>query len=240
MQRLRIIYQDEDLVVIDKPAGFHVHAPEDHPNASNVVLQILRNQIGKYLYPVHRLDRATTGVLVFALNSESAAAIQTQFRDKTAEKSYFALVRGWTEKSGIIDSPLTRRLDGGAEVDAKTDYETLFCFERNETVGKFTSARYSFIEVKLHTGRLHQIRRHLKRISHPLVGDTVHGDGKHNQLWRTLAPGSTLYLKAYRLQIRHPRSGEALVFHSKWNHSWHQLFDLAGFCPYFTVKTPSN
>lgn len=236
MQHLRILYQDDDIVVVDKPAGFYVHPPEEHPDASHVVMKILRDQIGKWIYPVHRLDRATTGVLVFALSPEMAAAMQAQFQAHTLDKTYLALVRGWTEDSAVIDSSLTRRLDGGAEVSARTDFQTLFRFEREHAMGKHTSVRYSLLEVKLHTGRLHQIRRHLKRVSHPLVGDTVHGDGKHNQLWRKWCPSSGLFLKAYRLQIRHPRTGEEMVFYSKWNSQWHQLFDLSGFCPYLKVR----
>lgn len=232
MKQLRILYRDDDLVVVDKPAGFQVHAPEDRPNANNVVMKILRNQLNQWVYPVHRLDRATSGVLVFALSPEVASQIQTQFRGREVGKTYLALVRGWTDDSGVIDTPLTRRLDGGAEVDARTDYSTLFRFERAHSLGKFSSVRYSLVEVTLHTGRLHQIRRHLKRISHPLIGDTVHGDGKHNQLWREWCANSGLYLKAYRFKMNHPKTQMPLVFHSKWNTQWHQLFDLCGFCPY--------
>jgi tRNA pseudouridine65 synthase len=232
MHQFKILYRDDDLVVIDKPAGFQVHAPDDRPNANNVVLQLLRNQINQWIYPVHRLDRATSGVLVFALSPEVATLVQEQFRAQTLGKTYLALVRGWTEDSGIIDTPLTRRLDGGAEVDAKTEYSTLFRFEREHTLGKFSSVRYSLLEVRLHTGRLHQIRRHMKRINHPLVGDTVHGDGKHNQLWREWCEHSGLFLKAYRFRMQHPRTGEPLEFYSKWNKQWHQLFDLCGFCPW--------
>jgi tRNA pseudouridine65 synthase len=232
MQKLRILYRDTDLVVVDKPAGFQVHAPDDRPNAKNVVMKMLRDQIQQWVYPVHRLDQATTGVLVFALSSEMASAIQTQFQNQSLKKTYLALVRGWTKDSATIETPLTRRLDGGVEVEAKTEYRTLFRFERNHAIGKFSTVRYSLVEVTLHTGRLHQIRRHLKRESHPLVGDTVHGDGKHNQAWRVWCPNSGLFLKAYRLEMSHPRTGEPLHFYSKWNTQWHQLFDLSGFCPY--------
>jgi tRNA pseudouridine65 synthase len=232
MKQLRVIYQDTDLVVVDKPAGFQVHAPEGRPEAGNIVLKILRNQLGQWVFPVHRLDRATSGVLVFALSPEVAGLVQKQFKAGEMGKTYLALVRGWLPDAGVIDSPLTRRLDGGTEVPACTDYETLFRFERDHPLGKHASVRYSLLKVTLHTGRLHQIRRHFKRISHPLIGDTVHGDGKHNQLWREWCPNSGLFLKAYRFEMKHPKTGVPLTFYSKWNTQWHRLFDLCGYCPF--------
>jgi len=231
MKQLRILHQDEDIVVVDKPAGFQVHVSEDHPRATHVVMKTLRNQLGKWVYPVHRLDRATSGVLVLALNVESARELHRQFQSREVGKTYLAWVRGWTDDEGVVESRLTKRLDGGPELEAKTEYRTLFRYERAHALGRYASVRYSLVEITPTTGRLHQIRRHLRRENHPIVGDTVHGDGPHNRLWREWCPGSGLFLKAYQLRFRHPTTHQWMMFQSKWNRQWHQLFDVCGFCP---------
>jgi tRNA pseudouridine65 synthase len=239
--KLRILYQDEHLVVVDKPAGFQVHTPEHLARegkvlARNNVMLILRDQLGKWIFPVHRLDRATSGVLLFAFSSEVASALQQKFKNREIQKRYFALVRGWTNAEQIIDSPLTTRLDGGAEVEARTEFKKLAQFELLQAIGPYPTARYSLLAISLPTGRLHQIRRHLKLIFHPVVGDTVHGDGKHNQWWRAQAKQKFLYLKAYSLKFNHPVTGEKIYVHSRWNRPWQEVFDLAQFCPYFTSE----
>ena len=151
---------------------------------------------------------------------------------KTVKKTYFALVRGWMDDTGVIDSPLTTRLDGGKEVEAQTEYETLHRFELKRPFGKHETIRYSLLKVHPITGKLHQIRRHLRRVAHPIVGDTVHGDGKHNRLWRELISSSSLYLKSYALEFTHPVTQQKMTFVSRWNRVWHEMFDLAGICPY--------
>ena len=190
MPKIRVLYQDEYFVVVDKPAGFQVHTPE-HLSREGLVLQknnvmlILRDQLQKWIYPVHRLDRATSGVLIFAFSPEIAKAFQEKFKKQEVHKKYIALVRGWTPDEQVIASPLTVRLDGGDEVAAKTQFQKISQIEFPVAIGPYLTARYSLLSVSLSTGRLHQIRRHLKRIHHPIVGDTFYGDGKHNQWWRT-------------------------------------------------------
>jgi len=236
MQKLRILYQDDYLVAVDKPAGIMVHPPEDPAlhrfmGRQPTVLRLLRDQLGKYVYPVHRLDSATSGVLVMALESGIAAKLQATFKNNDLQKTYCAMVRGYTDEFGIIDSPLSIDDEGETLQEAKTHYETLFRFELPIANGVHASSRFSMVKVEPVTGRYHQIRRHFKRISHPLIGDTIHGDGKQNRIWRELTHDSVLYLKAYSLSFPHPISGEKIQFHSRWNGQWQKVFDQAGACP---------
>lgn len=227
MTQVRILYLDEHLVVVDKPAGLQVHAPESATPGMQVhaqtLLRTLRKQIQQYLYPVHRLDRATSGVLVMALSSEVAAQLQAQFQAQAVEKTYLLLCRGWTEPQFTVEK------DGGL-----TEFETVQRFEIQQPVGKFASARYSWVFAFPKTGKYHQIRRHLKSVSHPIVGDTVYGDGVHNRFWRQAVPDSGLFLKAYQLKFEHPAQRTRMLFQSRYDRRWHAAFDLSGFCPYRT------
>ena len=223
--------------MVEKPAGYQVHTPEylllqGKTLQRNNLVRMMRDQLGRDVSPVHRLDRATSGVLVMSLNSDVSRELQKQFHQKTVKKTYVCLVRGWTEEKGVIDSDLTVRLDGGALVEATTLYETIHRFEMPIAIGKHATSRYSLVRVNTLTGRLHQIRRHFKRISHPLVGDTVHGDGKHNQAWRGLVSSPVLFLKSYRIEFVHPVTQENIIRSSRWGRVWHEMFDLAGVCPF--------
>ncbi|HAR42978.1 MAG TPA: pseudouridylate synthase [Bdellovibrionales bacterium] len=233
-QQLRILYQDEQLVAVDKPAGFQVHPPENSEysiSAATNCLAILKKQLGRYLYPVHRLDRATSGALIYAFSSEAAARIQNQFQSGAVRKSYYAVVRGWTPDEGVIESPLQAEEDPTPKT-ALTRYRTLKRVEMNIAVGKHPTSRYSLLEVRPETGRFHQIRRHFAHISHPLIGDSAHGDGKHNRVFREKLGANALLLKAYSLQLQHPQTGSPLLICSRWGGLWHRVFDLFGVCPY--------
>ena len=230
--QFRILFQDDSLVVIEKPSGISVHPQMGRTlDSENNVVKDLRDQMGKWVYPVHRLDRSTSGVLVMAFSGDIASKLQDQFKSNNVRKFYVALARGWLAECGTIDTPLTKGLDGGSEVTAITHFENLLKFELPHSIGIHPTSRYSLLGVTLETGRLHQIRRHLRRIAHPIVGDTVHGDGKNNKLWRSLTQEKHLYLMAYSLEFNHPITDERLYFHTRWNSYWHQVFDLAGFCP---------
>ena len=182
-----ILYKDEHLVAIDKPAGYSVHPPEDktiriskHSNC----MALLRDQLGVYVYPVHRLDRATSGVLLFALNKEAASKMSGAFTIHEVRKKYLCVIRGWPkENSGIIDKPLNN-LDEETLLESRTSYECLKKIELPfSTDPKFETTRYSLVETSPLTGRTHQIRRHFRSLSHPLIGDTRHGSTKHNRLF---------------------------------------------------------
>jgi tRNA pseudouridine65 synthase len=238
---IRIYYQDDEVVVIDKPTGFQVHTPvhyamEGKVVRKNNVLILLRKQLEKEIFTVHRLDKATSGVMIYALSSSVAAKLQKQFIEKQIRKTYVCLVRGWTNDCGVIDKPLTKNLDDGSLLDSVTEYETLIRFEVPYSTGRYEKERYSIVKVNPLTGRLHQIRRHFRSISHPLVGDTIHGDGKHNRLWRELMGSISLmpnhlFLKAYSLEFKHPESGSPMKFRTLWNKPWLKMFEIAGQCP---------
>lgn len=231
----KLLYQDQDLVAIEKPAGFHVHPPENtlHKIPAHLnCLAILKNQLNAYLYPVHRLDRATSGVLVFGLTTESAGVLAQQFRDREAKKTYFCVVRGWVQEEGVIDSPLASGADlKGPPVEATTYFKRIAQVELPHPVGRYSSARYSLLSVEPKTGRMHQIRRHFEHLRHPLIGDTIYGDGRQNRFFRETLGIEGLMLKAYALELRHPKTNSPLRVQSRWNHTWHQVFEVFGVCP---------
>ena len=190
---LRILYRDGDLAIVNKPSGMLVHRGWD--NDAVVAKTELRDAIGRHVFPVHRLDRATSGALAFALSSEMAAALQPQFEQGGVRKRYLALVRGIPPERGVIDSPVPRSEDG-PRVSAVTEFRRLFTFER-----------YSLVEACPKTGRLHQIRRHLKHLGHPVVGDVNYGRGEINRLFRERYGLHRLALHALELELAHPRTG---------------------------------
>jgi tRNA pseudouridine65 synthase len=231
----RILYQDDFFLAIDKPAGFHVHPPEDSTHKiSNLYncLYLLKRQTGRYLYPVHRIDRATSGVLLFALQSETAKFLCQLFQKQTISKTYFCVVRGWTPESGEIDHPLKSETDPSLRIPALTHYRRIATLELPEAIGKYTSARYSLLRVEPQSGRKHQIRRHFAHLSYPLIGDTIYGNGEHNRFFREKLNIPKLLLKAYQISFIHPHTDLVVSIKSRWNKPWHQIFDLLGVCPW--------
>lgn len=217
--QLPILYQDDWLVAINKPAGLLVHRSLIDKHETQFAVQLLRDQIGQKVYPVHRLDRPTSGVLLFALDAAMARALTEQFTQGLVLKTYIALVRGFCGPVGVIDYALKEELDEIA--DAKADpnkpaqtaityYRTLEHFELPFPSGKHPTSRYSLLELQPKTGRKHQLRRHLKHIFHPIVGDTTHGDGKQNKLFQEQLGCERLLLHAQALQVQHPISKAAL------------------------------
>lgn len=195
---LAIVYQDDVLVAVNKPSGLAVHRGWAQDPA--YALTLVRDQVGRRVHPVHRLDKATSGVLLFAFDPDVVRRVQKQFEDGRVEKSYLALVRGIPPESGIIDHPVKRALRGtGQRIPAITEYRRLATFER-----------FALIEARPKTGRLHQIRRHFKHLSHPLVGDVRYGKGDINRLFRERFGLHRLALHARELRLEHPESGEDL------------------------------
>jgi tRNA pseudouridine65 synthase len=233
----KVLYKDPYFVAIDKPAGFHVHPPEDQrhkiPRSVNC-LYILNQQLQTYIYPVHRLDRATSGVLLFALDSDAARLGCDLFKNKDIKKIYYCVVRGRLEKPGCIDYPLASPAPGqdAERQPAITEYAPLASIELPFASGRHSTSRYTLLRVKPLTGKMHQIRRHFAHLSHPLVGDTVYGDGKHNRYFREQLNISGLLLKSYSLEFIHPMNGSGLYIASTWNGMWHKVFDLFQVCPF--------
>jgi tRNA pseudouridine65 synthase len=214
-----VLYRDDAVVVVDKPSGLSVHRGDDR--GTTFALNLTRNAIGQWVYPVHRLDRATSGVLVFALSSEHARTLQESFGSRTVDKTYLALVRGTPPSRGVIDSPMAKR-EGGPDVESVTEFETLFV----------SDVRLSLVEARPKTGRRHQIRRHLRRIDHPLAGDVNYGNGPDNRCYRAELGLYRLALHAQRLSFIHPASGERVTFESVVPE------DLAG--PLRRIGTPAE
>lgn len=228
--RFTILAQDESYVVIDKPSGFHVHQPE-YPNRrvsrDVVCLGLLRNQLNQYVYPAHRLDVGTSGILLFALSSESASKFGKVFRENRAQKTYYAVVRGYlTEDKGRIEIPLES--DSTGELyNAITDYEVISKVELPFAVGKrHPTTRYSLVKVMPVTGRFHQIRRHFARLSHPVIGDCMHGDSHHNRFFREQLGVSGLMLRASALEIDEPAI--QINLNRVWPDNWKTMFEKTG------------
>ncbi|HEY4574521.1 MAG TPA: pseudouridine synthase [Thermoanaerobaculia bacterium] len=188
------LYQDRCLLAVNKPAGLAVH--RGMAQDRTFALQLVRGQAGKHVHAVHRLDRATSGVLLFALDPETAGRMQERFAGGQVGKRYLALVRGIPPESGVIDHPIPRDV-GGPRVPAVTEFRRLAVFER-----------YALVEARPRTGRLHQIRRHLKHLSHPLIGDVRYGKGEHNRLFRERFGLHRLALHALELAFEHPETDE--------------------------------
>lgn len=213
---LPIVYRDEHLVAVEKPAGLLVHRSEIDRRETRFALQLVRDQLGRRVWPVHRLDRPTSGLLLLALDVETARRLTAAFTARAVEKRYLAVVRGHPDGSGRIDYPLVEVLDrfGDRLVSpdrppqpAVTDYRRLATVELPEPVGRYATARYALLELTPLTGRKHQLRRHLKHIFHPIVGDTTYGDGRHNRFFRTRFGCARLLLAATRLTFDHPHTG---------------------------------
>lgn len=229
---LEIVYQDEYFVAVNKPAGMLVHRSWLDKHETQFVMQTLRDQIGQHVFPLHRLDRPTSGVLIFALSSEVASQVMPMFANHEMEKTYHAVVRGWIMESGRLDYALKVELDKIADKHASqdkeaqeaiTDYQPLAQVEIPHSTGSFPTTRYCLMEMKPLTGRKHQLRRHMAHLRHPIVGDTTHGDGKHNKLFRELYDSHRLLLHASSLKFVHPFTQREITIEAGLDETWQKL-----------------
>jgi len=216
---LTVLYRDRHYVAIDKPPGLLVHRSRISRDRV-FVLQTLRDQLDQRVYPVHRLDRATSGVLVFGLSAEAAGRLVRQFEQRRVDKAYLAVVRGWVDERGLIDHPLADDEGSGRPQAARTRFRRLATIELPVRVDRYPSTRYSLVSVFPETGRRQQIRKHFKHISHHLIGDTTHGNGRHNRLFRQRLGIGRLLLKAARLAFDHPYSGERIRLDAAPDGAW--------------------
>ena len=216
---LPILYRDEHLVVIDKPPALLVHRSEIDRHETRFAIQILRNQIGQHVWPVHRLDRGTSGILVFALNKEINSLLSKQFEAGSVEKTYLAVVRGHPEVEGCIDHPLSRQRDDyewqGERMkeeaqEALTRFRRITQIELPVAVDRYPSSRYALLQLNPVTGRRHQLRRHLKHIAHPIIGDATYGKGRHNRYFAEHLNCHRLLLACTGLSFKHPLTNEVL------------------------------
>lgn len=217
---LEILYQDDQLIAIHKPAGLLVHRSMLDRHETRFAVQMLRDQTGRHVYPAHRLDKATSGILLFSFDAASAAALASAFEQRSVSRRYLAVVRGHPAAEGLIDHPLQRRDDANGEhrktgptQEARTRYRRLATYELPLRVDRYPSSRYALLELQPETGRRHQLRRHMKHISHPIIGDSSWGKGAHNRLFTERYGSARLLLACTELRFAHPHSGQTLHIH---------------------------
>ncbi len=216
---LDILYRDDHLIAIHKPSGLLVHRSMLDRHETRFAVQLLRDQIGRHVYPAHRLDRGTSGILLFALDQTVASRLGKTFEQQAVDKQYLAIVRGHPDQQGIIDHPLSRRNDSPGYCGndtilppqpALTRYRRLDTVELPHAIPPYTTSRYALMELTPLTGRRHQLRRHMKHIAHPIIGDATFGKGQHNRLFAQLFGINRLWLACVRMRLPHPCSGKTL------------------------------
>lgn len=202
-----ILFEDEDLLILNKPAGILVHPGPKTSLTETCLMHLARRYLGAWVYPVHRLDRATSGILVFAKSSEAARHLAAQFEGRSLQKVYLAVIRGWIHESLTITKALSDLDSEEGEQEAETYIKPLARIALPYPVDRYPEARYSLVQAEPKTGRQHQIRRHLKHINHPIIGDTVYGKGNHNRLFRDELRCPRLLLHHCRLTLEKPSGG---------------------------------
>ncbi len=223
---MNILYRDDYLVSVDKPPGLLVHRTGLDAGETRFALQLLRDQIGRAVWPVHRLDKGTSGVLLFALDAGTARALgQSLEAGEAMRKTYQAVVRGWPMDAGEIDHPLKRmpddmRYEREEIQSALTRYRTLTRYELPLAQGGFETTRCALVELQPVTGRRHQLRRHMKHIAHPIIGDATHGKGTLNRALAELLGLRRLWLHARRLELAHPVTGAVLAIEAPPGAEW--------------------
>lgn len=217
MKPLNILYQDDQLVAIHKPAGLLVHRTSLDKYETEFAMQKLRDQINKIIYPIHRLDKPTSGVLVFALDPETARLMNEQFKEQKIAKEYVAIVRGFFKDSVDLNYPLKEEKDRISDKKARKDalpqeahtfFYNLASCELPVCIDKYPTSRYSLVKAHPKTGRKHQIRRHLRHLNHPIIGDVEHGSGKHNKYFFDTYQKRRMYLACTEMKFTHPVSKE--------------------------------
>lgn len=236
-ETLDILYQDEWLVAVNKPSGLLVHRSMIDRNETRFALQIVRNQVGQHVFPLHRLDKPTSGVLLFALSSDVARVAGQQFERGEVEKTYLAVVRGFAPESGVINHALKEELDkmtdrkarkDKAAQEAVTEFKRLGTVELPIAIDRYPQSRYSLVEAYPKTGRKHQIRRHMKHIAHPIIGDAKHGKGNHNRYFAEHFGAGRLLLACTRMGMDHPITGQPLTFSAPLDPVFRQLMERFG------------
>jgi tRNA pseudouridine65 synthase len=224
---LEILYADPHLAVVNKPAGLMAHASPMARGEDDFLVDRLREQLARPVHLIHRLDRATSGCLLIAFDRDIAAALGRVFMSREARKDYLAICRGWPEENLLVDYPL----DGGPGKPEKktaiTEFVRLATAEVETASAQHPTSRYALLRCSPTTGRYRQIRRHLKHLSHHLIGDSSHGDGRHNRSFRMVGVHRML-LHAWRLQFEHPVSGTVVESTAPWDAEWDKAMRFLG------------
>lgn len=228
------IYRDPWLLAVHKPAGLLVHRSPIDKHETEFALQYARAlNGGEHVYPVHRLDRPTSGLLVFARDPQTASSLGKALMAGDVRKTYQAMVRGWTPEQGLIDHPLRdepedrrRKGEPQAEREARTRYRRLATTEIPVAIEGHATSRYSLVELYPETGRKHQLRRHMKHISHPIIGDANHGRGRHNRYFAERFGQGRLMLAATEMIFAHPATGDTLHLRAELEDSFLRVLSL--------------
>ncbi|MBS3731774.1 MAG: pseudouridylate synthase [Desulfobacterales bacterium] len=249
---LEILYMDNHFVAVNKPAGLMVHRARSAPQETDFALQMVRDMVGCRVYPVHRLDKHTSGVLIFGLHPGAAGRLGRSFSGRSVTKTYLAVVRGHTPAAGAIDKPLVKyrekKIRTRIEQPALTRYFRLGTIEIPYPVGRYATGRYSLLKIRPETGRYQQIRRHLQHVSHPVIGDRAHGDTRHNRLFETVFVCRRMLLAAARIDFKHPYTDQNIAIQARLdrpfsaviqNFGWHCLPGPEMLCPAAPVQLPA-
>jgi tRNA pseudouridine65 synthase len=227
-----ILYRNRGLLALNKPAGLPVHGSRIFEDQPETLLGLAREKIGRVLLPVHRLDRPVSGLLLMAETKQLQADLGRMFEQRRVTKTYLAVVRGWPAATGLIDHPLgpvrDERKNAAPARPAVTRFTRIATAEVPVPVAPYPTARYSLLALQPETGRRHQLRRHLKHASHPLVGDTTYGRGEHNRLFRERFSCNRLLLHAWSLELPHPASGERLRLTAPLDAAYLGILDRLG------------
>jgi tRNA pseudouridine65 synthase len=233
---LTLLYRDDWLLAVHKPAGLLVHRSPIDRHETEYALQYARAlNGGGHVYPLHRLDRPTSGLLVFARDPETASVLGKAMMAGEVRKTYVAMVRGWTPEEGAIDHPLRdepedRRLKDRPQAvrDALTRYRRMATTEIPVSIEGYPTSRYSLVALYPETGRKHQLRRHMKHINHPIIGDANHGRGRHNRYFAERFGHGRLMLAATAMTMPHPGTGELLHLVAEPEASFLQVLSIFG------------
>ena len=221
---LEIVYQDDHLIAINKPHGLLVHRSSIANDAKEFALQLLRDQVNRHVSPVHRLDRKSGGLLLFAFEKDVEIAMHQQFQNGLVQKKYLAIVRGYAPDSQDIDYPLAK--ENGTIQDAFTAFITLKRAELDVAFGKHTTSRYSLVEATPTTGRMHQLRKHFAHIFYPIIGDRKHGCNKQNKLFKEQWEMTTMLLHASELIFKHPVTNEEIRLKAPLQEEFARVMEL--------------
>ncbi|MGB0882413.1 MAG: pseudouridine synthase [Vicingaceae bacterium] len=225
IESLEIIYEDEYIIAVNKPNNYLVHHSDYARNLEDekTLIDLLNAQGFENCYPIHRLDRKTSGIILLAKQKEYVAQFQDLFTNNNIQKTYYSISRGFAPNTGIIDHPI--KIDETNKTKtALTHFKTIHQIELPIPVHPYNKSRYSLIELQPKTGRMHQLRKHLNKISHPIVGDYKYGDRFHNRMFETEFECIYMFLHAYSLEFTHPISNKKLIFKAKFPSDWEKLF----------------
>jgi tRNA pseudouridine65 synthase len=223
---IEIVFEDDYIVAVNKPNNFLVHQSHYARNITEItLLEKLQQQFGFPLYPVHRLDRKTSGIILLLKNKEFIPQFQELFTNNTIHKTYYAIVRGFAPETGKIDTPV-KNDDTGVYKDALTNYKTISSIELDIPVTPYEKSRYSLLKLMPETGRMHQLRKHLNKINHPIVGDYKYGDRFHNRMFETEFNCNYLFLHAYQIEFTHPLTHQKMCFTADFPLDWLLIFNV--------------